>query len=236
MKKTHKIEYKSFEIKAVGYDEKTNELFVSGHAAIFNVEDSLNPSWNPELKTWVMAKDVIHNGAFDKTISERKNRIKFCRNHNLENPVGKPIEIKEDEIGLFTHSRVSDAEDDLKIKIREEIFTEMSIGYIVTKCEFKQLQDATFIRDIYEMQLIEYSIVTLARHEDAKITELKGLIDAEMLIDSLITNEKNEEKKFQLLQLKSLIDGEPVSPLIHREPMNEEKKGLGLSKYKFINT
>ena len=45
-----------------------------------------------------MAKDIIHRSDFEKTISERKNRIKFCRNHNIENPVGKPIEIKEKPI------------------------------------------------------------------------------------------------------------------------------------------
>ena len=230
-----KLEYKSFEIKALNHNENTNELTIDGYAAIFNKEDSLNPSWHPEQKKWVMAKDIIHPGAFEKTISERKNRIKFCRNHNIENPVGKPIEIKEDETGLFTSSRVSDAEDDLKTKIREEIFTEMSIGYYVVKCEFKMMDDGTYIRDIWEMQLIEYSIVTIGRHEDAKLTELKNIISADEIIKSLLSNEKNEEKKFQLLQLQSLIDGEPIESLIQKEPI-EEKKGLNLSKYKFINT
>lgn len=229
-----KLEYKSFEIKALTNDENTNELIVDGYPAIFDKEDALNPSWHPELKKFVLAKDIIHKGAFEKTISERKNRIKFCKNHKLENPVGKPIEIKEDEIGLFTSSRVSDAEDDLKTKIREEIFTEMSIGYYVMKCELKMVEDGTYIRDIWEIQLIEYSIVTEGRHEDAKITELKNLANAEEIIKSLLLNEKNEEKKFQLLQLQSLIDGEPIESLIHEEP-KEEKKGLGLSKFTFIN-
>lgn len=230
-----KLETKSFEIKSLGYDESTNELIVDGYAAIFNKEDELNPSWHPELKKFVLAKDIIHKGAFAKTLLERKNRIKFCRNHNLENPIGKPIEIKEDEIGLFTSSRVSDAEDDLKTKIREEIFTEMSIGYYVTKCEMKLMQDSTYIREIYEMQLVEYSVVTLGRHEDAKLTELKADSDAIKIIESLILKEKNEEKKFQLLQLQSLIDGEPIISLIQEKPIKEEKKSLNLSKFKFIN-
>jgi HK97 family phage prohead protease len=227
-----KLEYKNFEIKSLSHDESTNELIVDGYAAIFNKEDSLSLSWHPEMKKFVLAKDIIHNGSFEKTLSERKSRIKFCRNHNTENPVGKPLEIKEDETGLFTSTRISDAEDDLKIKIREGIFNEMSIGYSVVKCTFTLLDDGTYVRDIYELQLYEYSIVTLGRHEDAKLTELKNLSGASEIIKSMLLNEKNEEKKFQLLQLQSLIDGEPDTPLIQQEP--NEGKVLNFSKYKFI--
>lgn len=229
-----KIEYKSFEIKGVNYDEKTNELIVDGYPAIFNVEDSLNPSWHPELKRMVLAKDIIHPGAFEKTIMERKNRIKFCLNHNLNNPIGKPIEIKEDENGLYTSSRVSDAEEGLKTKIREKIYDEMSIGFYVMKCELKEQQDGTYIRDIWEAQVVEYSIVTLGRNENAKVTELKGIISAEEILDNLLLNEKNEEKRYQLLQLQSLIEGEPAEPLILKKPI-EETKSFNVSKYKFIN-
>lgn len=212
-----KLEYKSIEIKAdnLNYNEQSNELEIKAHAAIFDVEDALGLSYNPEIDTWVEAKDIIHKGAFNKSIEERKSRIKFCKNHNLDNPVGMPIDIKEDEIGLYTESKFSAAEKDLQTKVKEGIFNEMSIGFVATKVSFEKKDDGSLIRHIWEVKLYEYSIVTLARNENAKITEMKYEIE---MIDGMIKEEKNEEKKYKLLQLKSLIEGEPVKPLIQQEP------------------
>lgn len=232
-----KLEYKSFEVKAenLKYNENTNELEIKAHAAIFDIEDSLGLSYNPETDRWIEAKDVIHKGAFTKTIEERKSRIKFCKNHNLSDPVGIPIDLYEDEVGLFTESKFSAAEKDLQTKVREGIFNEMSIGYVVTKVSFEKKEDGTMLRHIWEMKLYEYSIVTLGRHEGAKVTEMKSEQQMSDMVNLLIKNEKNEEKKFQLLQLQSLINGEPIESLIQKEPIKEEKKGLNLSKFKFIN-
>lgn len=220
-----KIEYKNFEIKAdnLNYNEAENELEIKAYAAIFDTEDALGLSWNPDVREWVNAKDIVHKGAFNKSITERKSRIKFCKNHNLDNPVGVPIDIYEDEIGLHTESKFSAAEKDLQIKVREGIFNEMSIGYVVTKWSFEKKDDGTFIRHIWEVKLYEYSIVTLGRNEDAKVTELKSIENANELLEKLIETENNQEKKFKLLQIKSLIDGEPEEPLIQKEPITTEK-------------
>jgi len=230
----NRIEYKNFEVKSdnLNYNEITNELEIKAHAAIFDIEDALGLSYNPDIDRWVEAKDVIHKGAFTKTIEERKSRIKFCKNHNLSDPVGMPIDLYEDEIGLFTESKFSAAEKDLQTKVREGIFNEMSIGYVVTKVSFEKKEDGTLIRHIWEIKLYEYSIVTLGRHEGAKITEMKSEQQLSEMIDSLILNEKNEEKRYKLLQLKSLIEGEPEEPLIPKEPKKEEVKSL-FSNFEF---
>lgn len=223
-----RIEHKNFEIKLdnLNYNDSTNELEIKAYAAIFDVEDALGLSYNPEIDRWVEAKDVIHKGAFTKTIIESKQRIKFCKNHDLSDPVGIPIDIIEDEVGLFTESKFSAAEKDLQTKVREGIFNEMSIGYVVTKVSFEKKDDGTLIRHIWEVKLYEYSIVTLARHKGAKITEMKSEQLISEIVDKLISEEKNEEKRYKLLQLKSLIEGEPEEPLIPKEPIKEEVKSV----------
>ena len=50
----------------------------------------------------------------------------------------KLLEIKEDENGLWIDSRISDSEIELKTKIREEIYNELSIPYVVVKCTMEQ--------------------------------------------------------------------------------------------------
>ncbi|MFZ4798263.1 MAG: HK97 family phage prohead protease [Bacteroidia bacterium] len=218
----NKLENKYAEFKFAN-EEGTDELVIKGYPAIFETEDALNPSLHPELKKYVLAKDIIHTGAFTKTLLERKDRIAFCRNHDRMNPIAKIIELKEDATGLLVEARISDSEVETKMKIREEILSEMSIGYIVTKAQMEQKNDGTWIRHIYEVKLYECSIVTESRHADTKITEKKNLEDALTLVDKLIINEKNEEKKYSLLQLKSLIDDEPGQPLETEKPIEDKK-------------
>ena len=58
--------------------------------------------------------------------------------------------------------------------------------------------------------------------EILKLQNEKNLQDITALIDNIIDKEKNEEKKYQLLQLKSLITDEPDVPLETVEPKNEK--------------
>jgi HK97 family phage prohead protease len=208
------VEYKSFEIKAVDFNEEKKEMRISGYAATFGNTDAMQITWQPEIKDYVYASDTIEKGAFNKTITERKERIKFCKNHNIDNPVGKIVELKEDENGLFIDVRISDAEPELKTKIQEGIYDEMSIGFQTIKSLWEKKADSTWLRKLTEVKLYEVSVVTIARDENAKITDIKSAAEAISIVNSLIDKEKNEEKKYQLLQLKSLMTDEPVTPLV----------------------
>jgi hypothetical protein len=230
-----KIEYKSFEIKAATIDSSTNEMFIEGYAATFGNEDTKQLTWYPDVKDFVLASDTIDSGAFKKTISERKSRIAFCKNHNFDDAKGKIIELKEDETGLFIKVRISDAEQELKTKLKEEIYNEFSIGFSTINSKWDKKEDGTYLRHLIEIKLYEVSVVTIARDENAKITDRKSAENAIKTLDSLIETEKNEEKKYKLLQLKSLFDFEPEQPLEQKKP-NETKRSLNLSKYKFINS
>ena len=215
-----KQENKLFEIKSIDYNVENEELIIKGYASIFGNEDSLQITWNPELGDYVKATDIVEKGAFKKTLSERKNRIAFCVNHELEEPVGKILVLKEDQTGLYFESRISDAENELKTKIREEIYSEMSFGFQVMKATFEKKKDGTYIRRITEIKLFEISIVTIARNEKARITEFKSE-EYNNIIDSLLLNEEDKEKKDKLMQLKSLFIHEPNDSLDNKEPIKD---------------
>ena len=70
--------------------------------------------------------------------------------------------------------------------------------------------------------------------EILKLQNAKKLTRHCTAIDNIIDKEKNEEKKYQLLQLKSLITDEPDVPLETVEPKNE-KAIIDFDKIKFIN-
>ena len=107
------LKFKNFDITETKADESGN-LTISGYGAVFGNVDSYG--------------DIIERGAFAKTLIERKDRIAFCYQHDIWNPIGKIESISEDEKGLKLTVKLSAAEEDIQTKVKEGILKEMSIG------------------------------------------------------------------------------------------------------------
>jgi len=178
------MEYKAqiFEAKAVP-DGKN--LFVEGYAAVFGNEDSYN--------------DIIVAGAFTKTIAGKEGkRIKLCLQHDMEDIVGKIVEMKEDEKGLWFKAKISNTTmgKDLSILIEDDAINEISIGYQSIVWEVDEVRN---VRLLKEVKLYEISFVSRAANQLATIqaTEIKA---EKQPIEEM----KDEE----LIKLKSEIEGE----------------------------
>lgn len=200
------LEFKSFDIREYKSDDSGN-LIINGYGAIFdNVDDG---------------DDKIIKGAFAETLIKRAGRIAFCFQHDLHNAIGKILEIREDEKGLFLSVMISAAEDDIQIKIKEGIYKEMSIGYRVLDSK-DEVIDGKTIRVITKILLYEVSIVTIAMNEYAgiesmKSEERKDLIDSEF--NRLIAIVRNENLNFEIRRLKEIT----LSVLAQKtEPPKEE--------------
>lgn len=196
MKKELKFLNIPFEIKA----DSNDELVIKGHGAVKGNIDSY--------------KDVISDGAFKKTIKEQGERIAFCYQHDIYNPIGKIQVIEEDSKGLYLEVKISDAENDIKTKIKEGILKEMSIGYATmdAKRGEQEGQDVNFLTEI---KLYEVSLVTIAANPLAMIESMKSegqenvdVIDNEF--DRLINIERQKEKRFELMKLKALVMSLPL--------------------------
>jgi hypothetical protein len=97
----------------------------------------------------------------------------------------------------------------------------MSFGFKTIKADFNKKADGTYTREVKEVMLFEISVVTFARNGNAKITEIKSITDFNVILDSLLGKEDNQEKKYQLLQLKSLVGSEPIVSLEEKKPIME---------------
>lgn len=226
------LKYNNFEIKSVDFNEETNEMFIEGLAASYNTLDEIQPTITTQGQI-VKATDMLLSNCAGKSISERKKRIAFCLNHVLEIPIGKIIDIYEDDLGIHVKVRISDSEEDIKTKIREGIYAELSIGFKIVKSEISLSETGEYyIRRISEIKLYEVSLVTIARNEMTQITDIKS--DIETLLNSVISKESNEEKKYQLLQIKSLLTLEPISSLEVQKPITQ-KNGFDFDKITFVN-
>lgn len=184
-----------FEMKAIG------ENVIEGYSAYFNNIDSYG--------------DIIESGAFNKTIQENRNRVKVLWQHDTNMPIGKPIEMYEDSRGLYVKAQISmtDIGKNAMILMRDGVVDEMSIGYDVIKDEYKGRN-----RVLKELRLWEFSPVTFAANEKAKITSAKNL--NELLYD--IKNADRNEIKNAIQKLNELLT--EIEPTKVTQNADEDKE------------
>lgn len=148
-----------FETKALGDDR------FEGYASFFNNIDAYD--------------DIIEKGAFRKTIAENRNRIKVLWQHDTNEPIGIPEEMHEDDNGLYVKAKISMTDTGKKALtlIKDGVITEMSIGYDVVKDDYKMLGTKR-VRMLKELKLWEFSPVTFAANDKAKILKMRHLLES----------------------------------------------------------
>ena len=157
-KKMAKRAFKTIQFKTETFDEE--EGVFSGYGAVFGNIDS--------------GGDVIEDGAFTKTLAKGWERVKILALHNdAILPIGKPVELREDENGLYLRAKISDTATgrDVKTLIKDGVLSELSIGYEPAVFEY----DGNQIRHLKELELFEVSVVTWAMNEQAVITDYKSM-------------------------------------------------------------
>lgn len=152
------LEYKSNYGEIRDVDEKSR--IVSGILANWN-KDSHN--------------DIIEEGAFNKTLLERKDKILFLNQHVWKEPHGFFAELEAKPTGLHFVSNplpnTSFSNDALELYARG-IIKEHSIGFEVIKADYDRDDD---IRYIKEIKLWEGSNVTLGANPNTPFTGFKAM-------------------------------------------------------------
>lgn len=201
---TPQREYKSVSFVLESADESTGEF--SGYAAVFGNLDS--------------GGDIIEKGAFTKTIVEDFSRIKILSQHNsYELPIGKPMELREDEKGLYIRGRISDTQTgrDIRTLLKDGVLSELSIGYDAIAFDY---DSEAGIRHLKEIKLWEVSIVTWAMNDQAKIDDVKSLVEelrAEAKSGKISRRRMDALKPFiavvkELLEILSFMDSPDTDP------------------------
>jgi uncharacterized protein len=145
-----------FKIKSV--DEEKNVF--EGYASVFRNVDSYG--------------DIVEPGAFAKTIQERGDKVKVLWQHDPYTPIGKAVELHEDNHGLYVKAQIFDtaAGRDAMTLIKGGVIDELSIGYRTVKDEWDNEKG---VRRLKELQLFEFSPVTFAANDQAAILGAKSM-------------------------------------------------------------
>jgi HK97 family phage prohead protease len=160
---THEFKTLPFEVTALDATGRT----VEGYAAVFGNLDAVG--------------DIIHAGAFRKTLTERGPQIKFLWQHAQSEPLGKVLEAREDGRGLFIKAIVSDTSRgrDALALLRDGAIGGLSIGYDAVKGGTDyETRDNQTIRNLKEIRLYECSLVTMPANSEAGVTALKDASEA----------------------------------------------------------
>lgn len=182
--------------------------------------------------------DVMMKGAFMRSVNNNgpasvAPRIKHLLNHNPAQPLGKLIELKEDETGLFYRSQVGThtlGKDFLKMA-ESGLITEHSVGFQILREQKNGNHN-----EIHEAKLWEGSSLTAwGANPMTPLTDMKGISDAETIdkrikaIELFCKNTDASDDTIQalLIQIKQLqqmlIDAtQPAVPAL--DSANEDAK------------
>jgi HK97 family phage prohead protease len=187
--------------------------------------------------------DIIRQGAFAKSISERgaesmsNRKIAFLRHHDWEHQIGKWIKLEETAEGLIGIGELgrSTKGTDALLDYQDEIIREHSIGfnYVSDKMEFVEHGDAGYW-EIKEVQLWEGSAVTFgANSETPTLTVSKGnskeilekLNNKMTALTKALKNGKGTDERLYSfeMQLKGIQQqyNEIINSLVSKEPTKQ---------------
>lgn len=198
----------------VDADEKKG--IVKGYASYFNNKDS--------------DSDIIRPGAYAKTIKENGHRVKYLYQHNMAQPLGKMVELVEDDKGLMFTAEIAKTTlgNDVLELMKAGVITENSVGILPMQKENKM-----DYREITEVKLYEVSAVTLAANDQAKILDVKGEKAQENILkryDALaklirkgdISDEMGYAIEAELLKLKGLF-ATATAPSKDTQPVDDSQ-------------
>lgn len=202
----------SFEVKAIKDDDKNHFTF-EGYASTFGNKD--------------LGEDIIMAGAFTKSLEEDKE-VPILWQHNMQDPIGKSVELSEDDNGLYIKAILPKDDDLVKGRVMPQMkigsIKEMSIGYFVKDFEYKEE-----VRLLTELQLFEVSLVTKAMNPRALITGMKSLEDLSEIkdVESVLKGNgfSNKEAKTLISKVKEItLQRDAAEKQVQRDADEKELK------------
>ena len=190
-------------------DEKSG--IVTGYGSVFNKIDADG--------------DIITKGAYTKTIAENGDRVKYLYQHKMDMPLGKMINLYEDEKGLMFEAKIPKTQlgNDVIELIKAGVITENSVGIMPLQKESCPDGMDNCYRKLTEVKLYEISAVTYAANDEAIILDVKGNYNKEKILkryDNLVKLIRKGEIsdnlgyaiEAELIKLKSIFNDKTTLP------------------------
>jgi HK97 family phage prohead protease len=224
---SYKVKSNDLEIVLKDLDEGSRK--VSMYLSSFDEMDSDN--------------DIIRRGAFKKSIQERgpnsssNRKIAFLRYHNWEKPIGKFLELREDQKGLYAVAQLSKSDDGMNAfaDYQEGVIREHSIGFRYVKDKIKYIEDENMesggYYEINEVALFEGSAVTFGANEFTNVVDVaksegvesiaKKIHDEINIIGKALSNGSGTDERLYSLEMRLKFLNARYFDLVKSEPFNK---------------
>lgn len=151
--------------------------------------------------------DVIASGAFADSLSEHQQKgtmPKLFWQHDRHEPIGKWLEAKEDDKGLFMHGRLNMGVQRAKeayALLKDGDIDGLSIGYRILEYS---VDTETQVWTLEKLDLQEVSVVSIGANENATIESVKAARQTQELVERLKAGDRLAEREFETLLKGSL--------------------------------
>jgi HK97 family phage prohead protease len=186
----------------------------SGYASVFNGVDAYG--------------DTILPGAYKDSLAKR--RPMFFYGHNPGRVLGKWVETKEDDVGLYVTGEFtpghSDA-DDVYASLKHEALSGLSIGYVPLETE-----DTEQGRILKKIDLFEISIVSMPADDEARvdaesvkatIDTLSSIRDCEFFLRDAGNLSRSASAAF-VSRIKAITQGDPAEVAEMKKQLAEKQQ------------
>lgn len=173
------------------------ERIIDAYAAVFNARQEIRDQEGHYL-------EVIDPGAFSRTIEQRSGRFQVMFNHGktmhgtpserFSMPYGVPVEVRADQTGLFTSTKVA------KTPLGDEVLELVESGavrgqsfsgsFLATSRQQARTRGDLPVYTRTEISMREYGVTPFPAYEDARVVGVRS--EAAELLDSLSTDELAE--------------------------------------------
>jgi len=107
--------------------------------------------------------DVVPTGVWEKGLTDYLKNPVILAYHNHTMPVGKMVEHKVDEKGLWIKAKISDAAGDVYKLIKKGILSAFSIGFRIKDAEYNTAAEVFLVKDL---ELHEISVVSVPANQN----------------------------------------------------------------------
>jgi HK97 family phage prohead protease/HK97 family phage major capsid protein len=139
-------------------------------------EDSLSIEGYANCTTVDRSGDIIPMTAWSKALDNYLKNPIILAYHKHSQPIGKMVEHRVDDKGLWIKAKISAAAGDVYNLIKDGVLTAFSVGFIVKDATYDAVTDLFVIKDL---ELLEVSVVSVPANQDSTFSLSKSFENTE---------------------------------------------------------
>lgn len=153
-----------------------NQSFEKSLPTAEEVIDSINIEGYANTTTIDRSGDVIPKTAWASALENYLKNPIILAHHDHSKPIGKMVDHRVEDKGLWIKARISAAAEDIFSLIKDGVLTAFSVGFIVKDAVYDSVTDLFIIK---ELELLEVSVVSVPCNQDSTFSLSKAFDNAE---------------------------------------------------------